>query len=46
LVELDLRSGQVRSSTHLPQFGIQGFAPVGDDFWLAAPNGHMTVVRP
>ena len=27
LVELDLRSGQVRSSTGLPQFGISGFTP-------------------
>jgi outer membrane protein assembly factor BamB len=46
LVELDLRSGKVRSSTGLPEFGIMGLTVVGDDLWLSTPNGHLTVVRP
>jgi hypothetical protein len=46
LVELDLRSGKVRSSTGLPQFGIQGITTVGDDLWLGTPNGHVMIVRP
>jgi outer membrane protein assembly factor BamB len=46
LVELDLASGKPRSSTGLPQFGIRGFALVGDDLWLSAPNGHVMIVRP
>jgi hypothetical protein len=46
LVELDLRSGRVRSSTGLPQFGISGVAVVGDDLWLSTPNGRVTIVRP
>jgi hypothetical protein len=46
LVELDLASGDPRSSTVLPEFGIGGFATVGDDdIWLSAPNGHVMIVR-
>jgi hypothetical protein len=46
LIELDVRSGKVRSSTGLPQFGIRGITTVGDDLWLSTPNGRVTVVRP
>ena len=46
LMELDVRSGRVRSSTVLPQFGIRGMTTVGDDLWLSTPNGHVTIVRP
>ena len=46
LVELDLRSGEVRSSTTLPEFGLAGLASVGDELWLSAQNGRMTIVRP
>jgi hypothetical protein len=45
LVELDVRSGKVRSSTGLPQFGIQGLATVGDELWLSTPNGRVMIVR-
>ena len=44
--ELDLRSGRVRSSTVLPEFGIAGLATVGDDLWLSTQNGRVTIVRP
>jgi hypothetical protein len=46
LIELDVRSGKVRSSTGLPQFGIRGITTVGDDLWLSTPNGRVTIVRP
>jgi hypothetical protein len=46
LMELDVRSGKVRSSTGLPQFGIRGMTIVGDDLWLSTPNGRVTIVRP
>jgi outer membrane protein assembly factor BamB len=46
LMELDVRSGKVRSSTGLPQFGIRGITTVGDDLWLSTPNGRVTIVRP
>ena len=45
LVEVDLETGRVRSSTGLPQFGIQGFTVVGDNLWLGTPNGHVMIVR-
>jgi hypothetical protein len=46
LIELDVRSGKVRSSTGLPQFGIRGITTVGDELWLSTPNGRVTIVRP
>jgi outer membrane protein assembly factor BamB len=46
LVELDLRSGAVRSSTVLPAFGLAGMTRVGDDLWLTTQNGRVTIVRP
>ena len=46
LVELDVRTGKVRSSTGLPQFGIRGMTTVGDDLWISTPNGRVTIVRP
>jgi hypothetical protein len=46
LIELDLRSGRVRSSTGLPEFGLAGSTRVGDDIWLSAQNGRVTIVRP
>ena len=39
LVEVDLRSGRVRSSTGLPEFGVTGMTDVGGDVWLATPAG-------
>jgi hypothetical protein len=46
LMELDVGSGKVRSSTGLPQFGIRGITTAGDDLWLSTPNGRVTIVRP
>jgi hypothetical protein len=46
MLEVDLRSGRVRSSSGLPQFGISGLTVVGKDLWLSTPNGHVTIVRP
>ena len=46
LIELDLRSGKVRSSTGLPEFGLAGITRVGDDLWLSTQNGRVTIVRP
>lgn len=44
LVVLDLRSGEVRSSTDLPEFGIAGSTPVGEELWLATPGGHVQIL--
>jgi hypothetical protein len=44
LVVLDARTGEVRSSTGLPQFGDSGMAPVGDELWLVTPTGHLTIL--
>jgi hypothetical protein len=46
LVEIDLRSGEVRSSTGLPEFGITGMTDVDGDLWIATPQGKATIVRP
>ena len=46
LIELDLRTGEVRSSTALPEFGVAGYTPVGGDLWLSTQNGRVTIVRP
>ena len=46
LVEIDLRSGEVRSSTGLPEFGITGMTDVGRDLWIATPVGKAMIVRP
>jgi len=46
LVELDLETGTVRSSTVLPQFGGAGLARSGDDLWVSSPAGHVMIVRP
>lgn len=46
LLQLDLRSGVVRSSTVLPEFGLAGITSVGDDLWLSTQNGRVTIVRP
>jgi hypothetical protein len=46
LVEIDPRTGRVRSSTGLPEFGIAGMAPVGRDLWITTPAGKVMIVRP
>ena len=46
LVEVDLRSGEVRSSTGLPEFGIAAMTDVDRDLWLATPAGKVMIVRP
>ena len=46
LVEVDLRSGEVRSSTGLPEFGITGMTDVDRDLWIATPAGKAMIVRP
>ena len=46
LVEIDLRSGEVRSSTGLPEFGITGMTDVDGDLWIGTPQGKATIVRP
>ncbi len=46
LVEIDLRSGEVRSSTGLPEFGITGMTDVDRDLWIATPAGKAMIVRP
>ena len=46
LVEIDLRSGEVRSSTGLPEFGISGMTDVDGDLWIGTPAGKAQIVRP
>jgi len=45
LVELDLASGEVRSSATLPQFGIAGGALVGRQLWITTPGGRLMVLQ-
>jgi hypothetical protein len=44
LVAMDLRSGDVRSSVVLPQFGLAGMTVVGDELWLSTPGGHVMIL--
>ena len=46
LVEMDPRTGRVRSSTGLPEFGIAGMTEVGSDLWITTPAGKVMIVRP
>jgi len=43
LLRLDARDGRVTGSLTLPEFGVAGIAPVGDDVWIVTPNGRLTV---
>jgi hypothetical protein len=45
LVRLDVRDGRVTGSLTLPEFGVAGIAPVGDDVWVVSPSGRLVVVR-
>ena len=45
LVEVDLRSGRVRSSTGLPEFGVSGMTLAGRDLWLGTQAGKVQIVR-
>jgi outer membrane protein assembly factor BamB len=45
LVELDLASGQTRSSVVLPEFGASGVATVGRQLWITTPNGKVMVLQ-
>jgi hypothetical protein len=45
LVELDLDSGEVRSSAGLPQFGAAGLALVGRQLWVTTPGGRLMVLQ-
>jgi outer membrane protein assembly factor BamB len=42
---LDLRSGEIRSTVVLPQFGLAGSTVVGDDLWLSTPGGHVMILN-
>jgi hypothetical protein len=43
---VDARDGRVLGSVTLPDFGVTGMQPVGDDLWLVSDAGRLTVVRP
>ena len=45
LVELDLASGEVRSSAVLPQFGVAGADLVGRQLWITTPGGRLMVLQ-
>jgi hypothetical protein len=45
LVVLDLATGETRSSTPLPEFGIAGSTLVGRQIWLASPAGKLMVLQ-
>jgi streptogramin lyase len=45
LVEVDIRSGHVRSSTGLPEFGVSGMTLAGRDLWLGTQAGKVQIVR-
>jgi streptogramin lyase len=38
--------GRVLGSLSLPDFGVEGMAPVGAAMWLVAPGGDLTIVAP
>ena len=44
LIQLDLGTGKVRSSTVLPEFGLAALTTVGRELWLTTPGGHLMVL--
>ena len=44
MAALDLRSGDLRSTVVLPQFGLAGATVVGDELWVATPGGHIMIL--
>ena len=42
---IDLRTGEQRSQTALPEFGAAGITRLGDDLWIATPSGKVMIVR-
>jgi hypothetical protein len=44
LIKLDLATGDVRSSTGLPQFGLGAMAVVDRELWLTTPGGHLMIL--
>ena len=44
LVKLDLATGDVRTSTVLPEFGLGGMAVVDRELWLTTPGGHLLIL--
>jgi hypothetical protein len=45
VVVLSTRTGDVRSATTLPQFGLAGMSVVGHELWMTTPTGHLLVLR-
>ncbi|HWT25356.1 MAG TPA: PQQ-binding-like beta-propeller repeat protein [Solirubrobacteraceae bacterium] len=45
LWRMDARDGRVTGSLGLREFGVTGFAAVGDDVWTVSPPGRLVVVR-
>jgi PQQ-like domain len=45
LLRLEARDGHLTGSLTLPEFGIAGIAPVGDNVWIVTPNGRVMIVR-
>jgi len=44
LIQLDLATGKVRSSTVLPEFGLADLTTVGRELWLTTPGGHLLIL--
>ena len=45
MLAFDLETGATRSATRLPEFGATGAARVGDELWVATPNGKVMVIK-
>ena len=45
LWRLDARTGALRGSVALPEFGAAGLAGVGDQVWVVSGGGALVVVR-
>jgi hypothetical protein len=45
LWQLDARTGAVRASVGLPEFGAAGLAAVGDQVWVVGSGGTLVVVE-
>jgi hypothetical protein len=44
LIEMDVATGKVRSSTVLPEFGLAALETVGRELWLTTPGGHLLIL--
>ena len=45
VLRLDAHDGRVTGSLTLPDFGVAGATPVGDEIWIVSLNGRLVIAR-